>query len=88
MGTSMEEYLSCQEVVELVTEYLENALLPKMRKQLEEHVAECPGCEHYLKQVQLTVSMLRQLSQETTSPATRRELMKIFQQWKEKEDER
>lgn len=88
MGTSMEEHLSCQEVVELVTEYLENALLPEMRKQLEEHVAGCPGCEHYFKQVQITVSMLRRLSQETTSPATRQELMKIFQQWREKEDER
>ncbi len=79
--------LSCQEVVELVTEFLENALLPGMRKLLEEHLAECPGCETYLKQVQLTVSMLRQLAQKPAFPAKKQKLMKIFQKWKQKEDE-
>jgi predicted anti-sigma-YlaC factor YlaD len=88
MDTAIEETMSCQEVVELVTDYLENALLPKMRKLLEEHVAECPGCTSYIKQIQLTINLLRQLSQEPAFPATKQELMKIFQQWKEQEDER
>jgi predicted anti-sigma-YlaC factor YlaD len=52
---TIDDALTCQEVVELVTEYLENALLPEMRKRLEEHVAECPGCAAYIEQVRLTV---------------------------------
>ncbi len=59
------DVLSCQEVVELVTEYLENTLLPEMRKQLEEHVAGCPGCVTYLEQVRQTIDMLHQLAQES-----------------------
>ena len=44
---SINDTLSCQELVELVTDYLENALLPEMRKRFEEHVAAYPGCETY-----------------------------------------
>ena len=40
-----DEELSCQQVVELVTDYLESALLPGMRKRLEEHVAGCPAAK-------------------------------------------
>jgi len=47
----IDDALTCQEVVELVTEYLENTLLPEMRKRLEEHVVECSGCENYIEQV-------------------------------------
>jgi predicted anti-sigma-YlaC factor YlaD len=74
--------LSCQEVVELVTDYLENALLPEMRKRLEEHVAECPGCETYIEQIRQTISMLQQIAQEQVAPATKQELLQLFHSWK------
>lgn len=74
---------SCQEVVELVTDYLENVLLPEMRKRLEEHVAECPGCETYIEQIRQTISMLHQLAKEPVSPATKQELLQFFRSWKQ-----
>jgi anti-sigma factor RsiW len=77
------ETLSCQEVVELITDYLENALLAEMRKQLEEHVAQCPDCETYIKQIQQTISRLHQLAKQQVSPATRRELLQFFRSWKQ-----
>jgi len=80
---SINDALTCQEVVELVTEYLENALLPEMRKQLEEHVADCPGCTNYIEQVRLTVGMLHQLAQEPAFPATKQELLEVFRNWKQ-----
>jgi hypothetical protein len=79
---SIEDDLSCREVVELVTDYLENTLLPEMRKQLEEHVADCPGCESYIQQIQLTISMLRQIAQAPVSATRKRELLQLFQDWK------
>ena len=80
---TIDDMLTCQEVVELVTEYLENALLPEMRKQLEEHIADCPGCATYLEQVRQTIGMLHLLAQEPAFPATKQELLQHFRNWKQ-----
>lgn len=74
--------LNCQEVVELVTDYLEQALLPEMQAQFEEHIAECPGCDTYLEQVQQTIMMLRKLTEQQMFPKTKQELVEIFRNWK------
>ena len=75
---TIDNELTCQEVVELVTEYLEDALLPEMRKQLEEHIAECPGCENYIEQIRLTIAMLHQLTQGPILPGMKQELLQVF----------
>lgn len=75
--------LNCQEVVELVTDYLEQALVPEMQAQFEEHIAECPGCDTYLAQVQQTIMMLRKLSELQMFPESKQELLEIFQNWKQ-----
>jgi predicted anti-sigma-YlaC factor YlaD len=74
--------LACQEVVELVTDYLEGALLPEKRAQLEAHVADCEGCTHYIEQVRLTIGMLRGLAQEPAFPETKEDLLQVFRQWR------
>jgi len=74
--------LSCQEVVGLVTEYLEAALLPSTQALFEEHVADCPGCQTYLEQIQQTINLLRKLADEPMFPETRQQLLHIFQTWK------
>lgn len=79
---TIDDALTCKEVVELVTAYLENVLLPGLRQQLEEHVADCPGCTNYIEQVRLTVGMLHQLAQEPVFPETKQELLKVFWSWK------
>ena len=75
--------LNCQEVVELVTDYLEQALLPEMQAQFEEHIAECPGCDTYLEQVQQTIMLLRKLTEQQMFPNTKQELVEIFRNWKQ-----
>ena len=74
--------LTCQEVVGLVTEYLESSLLPAARAQFEEHVDDCPGCHTYLEQIQQTIDMLRKLAEEPMFPETRQQLLSLFQTWK------
>lgn len=81
-----EDQLSCQQVVELVTDYLENALLPEMRTRLEAHVAGCPGCENFLEQMQRTIDMLHQLGLGSVFPATKQELLQLFRDWKKDSD--
>jgi predicted anti-sigma-YlaC factor YlaD len=53
-----DEPLTCQELVELVTDYFENALGPGDRARFDAHLAECPGCRLYLDQMQTTLGLI------------------------------
>jgi anti-sigma factor RsiW len=79
---TIDDALTCQQVVELVTKYLENTLLPARRKQLEEHVADCPGCETYIEQIRQTIGLLHLLAAEPAFPAMKQELLQRFRKWK------
>jgi anti-sigma factor RsiW len=52
--------MSCQELVELVTDYLEGALSPGERARFEAHLAECSGCRAYLEQMRTTLRLVRE----------------------------
>ena len=53
--------LTCQEVVELGTDYLEEALSAGDQKRLERHFADCPHCSRHLEQLRTTLSVLASL---------------------------
>lgn len=53
--------LTCRELVELVTEYLEGALSPAGRRRIERHLTRCVGCRSYLAQMRETIGMLARL---------------------------
>jgi anti-sigma factor (TIGR02949 family) len=74
--------LSCQELVELVTAYLDGALGPVERTRFEEHLAACPGCTIHLDQVRRTIAALGHLTEETLPPAARERLLEAFRSWK------
>ena len=76
--------MSCKELVELVTDYLENAMPPDERQRFEEHLAICPGCVTYVEQVRQTVAATGELREESLSPAARDELLAVFRDWKRK----
>ena len=78
-----ENVITCQEFVEMVTDYLEHTLLPEMRKQFEQHAEDCPGCDTYLHQVQRTIGMLQQVADEPVSADTRQKLLQAFGQWQQ-----
>lgn len=78
----MNEEITCKEVVELVTDYLEQTLLPEVQTRFEAHVADCPGCDTYIAQVQKTITMLHKLTEEQMFPRTRVELLEMFREWK------
>ena len=75
--------LSCKEVVELVTEYLEAALLPAAQARFEEHVADCSDCQTYVQQIQQTISLLHMLAEDPLFPESREQLLQVFQTWKQ-----
>lgn len=75
-------YLTCSELVELVTDYLDGALSPVDRARFEEHVMTCPPCHAHLDQMRRTIDVLGRLPEETLSPDAERDLLDAFRDWK------
>jgi anti-sigma factor RsiW len=71
-------HLSCQEFVELVTDYFDGALDADTTARFDEHRALCPGCETYLQQMRETVSRLGEIPVETLSEEMRSTLLSAF----------
>jgi MFS family permease len=60
--TQAAEQLACKQLVELVADYLDDALSPEIRARFEEHLTGCDGCTTYLKQTQQIIGELKDLS--------------------------
>lgn len=76
------EELSCQELVELVTEYLEDALEAQERARFEAHVDACTGCQRYIEQMRQTIRLSGTLSQPPLAPEAEAALLEAFRGWK------
>jgi anti-sigma factor RsiW len=74
--------MTCRQVVELMTDYLEGALSAADRARFEEHIAGCDGCRAYLAQLATTRRVLRKLADEPIPPDLEADLVKAFQNWK------
>ncbi|MEO7351596.1 MAG: zf-HC2 domain-containing protein, partial [Marmoricola sp.] len=70
--------LSCQEFVELVTDYFEGVLDADTAARFEEHRVLCAGCETYLQQMQETMSQLGEIPVESLSEEMRSTLLSAF----------
>lgn len=75
--------LNCKESVELVTDYLEGALLPELQAQLDQHLGVCPACTTYLAQMRQTIQILRTLADEATPISLRQQLLHTFKTWRQ-----
>ena len=76
------EQLSCRELVELVTDYLEGALSPEEHERFEEHIAGCGGCKVYLEQIRQTIRALGSLPEDALTPDAERALLEAFRGWR------
>jgi anti-sigma factor RsiW len=74
--------VTCRQVVELMTDYLEGALSRADRARFEEHIAGCDGCRAYLAQLATTRRVLSKLADEPIPPDLQAELLKTFKNWK------
>ncbi|HSP72881.1 MAG TPA: zf-HC2 domain-containing protein [Gaiellaceae bacterium] len=79
----MTEELSCRELVELVTDYLERALPPEDAARFARLLALCPGCTTYVEQVRETVRQTGRLREDDLEPAARDALLAQFRNWKD-----
>jgi anti-sigma factor RsiW len=74
--------LVCQEMVELITDYLEGSLPRSQRRRFEAHLAGCENCSEYLEQMRATIAAAGQLSAEDLTPEMREEFGRLFRRWR------
>jgi anti-sigma factor RsiW len=82
MSAAFPADLSCRELVELVTDYLERALPLEERLRFELHLATCPGCTAYVRQLHVTLRAAGRLTQASLPGHAREALLRAFRDWK------
>ena len=74
--------LTCAELVELVTEYVEGGLDERDRERFEEHLVFCRACTNYFEQMRVTVEITGRLTEDDLSVEAQTSLLAAFRDWK------
>lgn len=74
--------MNCNELVEVVTDYLEGAMSPSERERLEKHKASCPGCINHVEQMRATLTLLGRVLDDDLPQDSRERLADVFRKWK------
>ena len=72
---------TCNEIVELVTAYLEGELKRRERKAFERHLKKCDGCTNYVEQIRVTIESVGRVRGGDLPPALRENLVVAFRDW-------
>lgn len=78
--------LTCKQLVELVTNYLEGALSPADRALFERHLDQCSGCTAYLEQFRTTIELTGLLAEDDIEAPARDAFLRQFRDWKRRKE--
>jgi anti-sigma factor RsiW len=76
------DHMTCQEVVELVTDYFEGVLRTEQADLFEQHINFCEGCDWYVDEMRTTVASVGKITEEEIPDETREKLLTAFRDWK------
>ncbi|HSC76997.1 MAG TPA: zf-HC2 domain-containing protein [Candidatus Acidoferrales bacterium] len=74
--------MTCKELVDLITDYLEGALPAADRLRFEQHLDLCPPCRTYVEQIRQTIRVAGELNEESLSEDAKALLLRLFNDWK------
>ena len=74
--------MDCDELVEVITEYLEGTLPQNDRVRFEKHLAVCPGCQEYMAQMRLTIKSLGSIEEQGIPGDAKGAPLEAFRDWK------
>jgi anti-sigma factor RsiW len=74
--------IPCQQIVEMVTDYLEGSLSRSQRRRFERHLAGCPHCGEYLTQMRATVRLTGRLRAEDLTPEMADDFGELYRRWR------
>jgi hypothetical protein len=78
----LDRELACQDIVDLVTAYLDHALAPGDRERFEEHLVFCDGCSTYLEQMRTTVAATGRVELAALPAELEERLLEAFREWR------
>ncbi|HKF80746.1 MAG TPA: zf-HC2 domain-containing protein [Thermoleophilaceae bacterium] len=81
MSVGSPEDMSCRELVEVITDYLEGAMPASDRARFEAHLDVCPYCVTYLEHMRETIDTLGELREDSLSEEARDQLLQAFRGW-------
>jgi anti-sigma factor RsiW len=73
--------MTCHELVQLITDYLEGGLSRREGRRFERHLRGCDGCTTYVEQMRETVRLAGVLGEDDLAPEVRDELLAVFRDW-------
>jgi anti-sigma factor RsiW len=73
--------MTCREVIDLLTDYVEDALPAAERRRVEAHLATCDGCTTYLEQMRETIRLTGMVSEDQVPDEDRHRLLAAFRDW-------
>jgi anti-sigma factor RsiW len=74
--------ITCKELVELVSAYLDGALAKADRERFETHLEICDPCHTYVEQIRQTVAAAGRIDEDSLEPPVRDALLGTFRDWK------
>lgn len=83
MGNQNDQVMACQELVEVITDYIEGTLPAADRKRFDAHLTTCDPCREYLEQMRVLTRLSGGLTVQTIEPATRESLVNAFRRWRD-----
>jgi anti-sigma factor RsiW len=78
-----QQEMACQELVEVITDYLEGTLQASDRVRFDAHLATCAACREYVEQMRALIRLSGGLTAQTIEPATRESLVRAFRRWRD-----
>jgi predicted anti-sigma-YlaC factor YlaD len=81
VATASKDDLTCKELVEIVSDYLEGALPEAERERFDAHLEDCEGCRSYLDQMRTTIRVVGTLNENDLDPGARERLLELFREW-------
>ncbi len=72
--------ITCRRAVELITDYLDDALPARRRADLERHLSVCMHCPEYIAQLKATIAATGRVDADQLSPEMKQTLIQLYRQ--------
>ena len=74
--------ITCKELTEVLTDYLEGTMAPEDRARFDAHLAICDGCVTYVEQMRQVIETVRELRPDDVEATASDDLLEVFRAWK------
>ena len=77
-----DQALTCHEIIELLSTYIEGGLTAEDRSRVDEHLALCDGCTTYVEQMRETIRLSGMVTEEQVPEGEKTALLAAFRDWR------